>query len=138
MNNYCVLSNIASVLYCYYMCEVNILGTCIEAQLHFLRLGYDSAILSFHDSILLRNTRGRKLLINTVLYVILASRPCFMSFWPTALWTHIYKSSRRPRRWRKWMEVAPPGWPATTWCQTDLSKSVELPHGPINTPPPPA
>jgi hypothetical protein len=26
-----------------------------------------SAVLSFHDSILLRNTRGRELLINTVL-----------------------------------------------------------------------
>jgi hypothetical protein len=40
------------------------------------------------------------------------------------------------------VEAAPPGrlatWLgrlATTWGQTDFSKSVELPHGPINTPP---
>jgi hypothetical protein len=32
------------------------------------------------------------------------------------------------------VEAAPPGRPATTWCQTNFSKSVELPHGPINTP----
>jgi hypothetical protein len=32
------------------------------------------------------------------------------------------------------MEVAPPGRPDTTWCQTDLSKSVEVPFTPINTP----
>jgi hypothetical protein len=49
--------------------------------------------------------------------------------------------SRRPRRWRKSVEAAPPcqpamwlGQPATTWCQTDFSKSVELSHNPINTP----
>jgi hypothetical protein len=40
------------------------------------------------------------------------------------------------------MEAAPPsqlatclGRPATPWRQTEFSKSVELPHGPINTPP---
>jgi hypothetical protein len=27
------------------------------------------------------------------------------------------------------------GRPTTTWCQTDLSKSVEVPSTPINTPP---
>jgi hypothetical protein len=39
------------------------------------------------------------------------------------------------------VEAAPPGrldtWlsrPATTWCQTNLSKSVEVPFTPINTP----
>jgi hypothetical protein len=39
------------------------------------------------------------------------------------------------------VEAAPPGrpamwigWPATTWHQTDFSKSVKLPHDPINTP----
>jgi hypothetical protein len=39
------------------------------------------------------------------------------------------------------VEAAPPGRPvmwlgrmATTWCQTDLSKSVEVPFTPINTP----
>jgi hypothetical protein len=42
--------------------------------------------------------------------------------------------SRRPRRWRKSVEAAPPSQPNTTWCQTDISKSVELPHVPINTP----
>jgi hypothetical protein len=49
--------------------------------------------------------------------------------------------SRRPRQWRKLVEATPPGrlatWLgrlATTWRQTDFSKLVELPHGPINTP----
>jgi hypothetical protein len=71
-----------------------------------------------------------------------ASRPCFMSVWPTASRTHVYMRSRRPRQWRKLVEAAPPDrpdtWldrPATTWCQTDSSKSMELPYGPINTPP---
>jgi hypothetical protein len=32
------------------------------------------------------------------------------------------------------MEAAPPYRPATTWRQTNFSKSVELPHNPINTP----
>jgi hypothetical protein len=36
----------------------------------------------------------------------------------------------------KAVEAAPPGRPATTWHQTNFSKSVELPHGPINTPSP--
>jgi hypothetical protein len=73
----------------------------------------------------------------------LAGRPCFMSVWPVASRTCVYTRSRRPWRWRKSVGTAPPGRPttwlgrlATTWHQTDLSKSVELPHGPINTPPP--
>jgi hypothetical protein len=44
--------------------------------------------------------------------------------------------SRRQRWWRKSVETAPPGWPstwfgrsATTWCQSDFSKLVELPDG---------
>jgi hypothetical protein len=71
----------------------------------------------------------------------LAGWPCFMSVWPAASRTHVYTMSRRLRRWRKSVEAAPPGrpatWlgrPATTWCQTDLSELVELPRGPINTP----
>jgi hypothetical protein len=39
MNNYCVLSNIASVSYCYSSCEVNILGTRIEASVSLSRTG---------------------------------------------------------------------------------------------------
>jgi hypothetical protein len=71
----------------------------------------------------------------------LVSRPCFMSVWPAALRIRVYTRSRRPRRWRKSVDTAPPGRPATwlgrsatTWYQTNFSKSVELPHGPINTP----
>jgi hypothetical protein len=73
----------------------------------------------------------------------LAGWPCFMSVWPASSRTRVYMRSRRPRRWRKSMEATPPsrpdtclGRPATTCCQTNLCKSVELPHGPINTPPP--
>jgi hypothetical protein len=71
----------------------------------------------------------------------LAGRPCFMSVWPMASRIRVYTRSRRPRWWRKSVEAAPPSWPATwlhrtatTGHQTDLSKSMELPHGPINTP----
>jgi hypothetical protein len=71
----------------------------------------------------------------------LADRPCFMLVWPVSLRTHIYLRSRRPRHWRKLVEAAPPSrsatwldWAASTWCQTSFSKSVELPHSPINTP----
>jgi hypothetical protein len=39
MNNYYVLSNIASVLYYYYMCELNILDTRIEALVPLSRTG---------------------------------------------------------------------------------------------------
>jgi hypothetical protein len=63
-----------------------------------------------------------------------------MSVWRVASRTLIYTRSRRPRRWRKSVEAAPPsrsarglGGPATAWHQTDFSKSVELPHNPINT-----
>jgi hypothetical protein len=70
----------------------------------------------------------------------LANWPCFMLVWPEASRTRVYTGSRRPRRWRKSVEAAPLSWsdtwlgrPATTWWQTDFSKSVELPHDPINT-----
>jgi hypothetical protein len=71
----------------------------------------------------------------------LAGQPCFMSVWPATSRTRDYTRSRSSRRWRKLVEGATPSWLATwlgylatTWCQTDLSMSVELPHGPINTP----
>jgi hypothetical protein len=64
----------------------------------------------------------------------LAGRPCFMSMWPEASRTRVYMWSRRPRWWRKSVEAAPPGRPATTWHQTNFSKLLELPHSPINTP----
>jgi hypothetical protein len=43
MDIYCVLSNIASVSYCYYICELNILGTRIEASVPLSRPGYDTS-----------------------------------------------------------------------------------------------
>jgi hypothetical protein len=65
----------------------------------------------------------------------------FMSVWPVASRTRVYTSSRRLRRWRKSVEAAPPGWPttwlgwpATTWRKTGFSKSMKLPHDPINIP----
>jgi hypothetical protein len=64
----------------------------------------------------------------------LADWPCFMSVRPMASRTHVYTRSRKPKRWRKSVEAAPPSWSATTWCQTNFSKFVELPHCPINTP----
>jgi hypothetical protein len=44
---------------------------------------------------------------------------------------------RRERllQWRKSVEVELIPWPATTWLVTTSAKSVELPHGPISTPP---
>jgi hypothetical protein len=47
MNIYCVLSNNASVSYRYYTCELNILGTCIELQFHFLGPRYDTVAAGF-------------------------------------------------------------------------------------------
>jgi hypothetical protein len=47
---------------------------------------------------------------------------------------HIYMRRRSPSRRRKSVEATPPGRPTTTWRQTDLSKSVEVPFTPINTP----
>jgi hypothetical protein len=41
MDIYYVLLNIASVSYCYYTCELSILGTRIEVWFHFVRPGYD-------------------------------------------------------------------------------------------------
>jgi hypothetical protein len=64
----------------------------------------------------------------------------FEAVQPTALWTCVYMRRGRPRQWGKSVEAAPPGqlatWlvrSATTWRQTDLSKSVEVPLTPINT-----
>jgi hypothetical protein len=64
-----------------------------------------------------------------------------MSVWPTASWTHVYTRRGRPRQWRKSVEASPPSWsamwlgrPATTWWVTASAKSMELSHGPINTP----
>jgi hypothetical protein len=39
LNNYYVLLNIASVSYYYYMCELNILDTCIKALVSLSRTG---------------------------------------------------------------------------------------------------
>jgi hypothetical protein len=64
-----------------------------------------------------------------------AGRPGFEAAWPEPWLPCIY--TRSPSQWRKSVETAPPGQPTTTWCQTDLSKSVEVPFTPINTPPPP-
>jgi hypothetical protein len=54
---------------------------------------------------------------------------------------HIYIRRRRLSRWRKSVEAPPPGqpamWlghPASTWHQTNLSKSVEVSFTPKNTP----
>jgi hypothetical protein len=49
MNNYCVLLNIAFVSYRYYTCEVNILGTRIEASVPLSQTGYDKWYQSYVD-----------------------------------------------------------------------------------------
>jgi hypothetical protein len=70
-----------------------------------------------------------------------AGRPAFESVWTKTSWTRVY--TRRERLWwcRKSVEAKLIGWPAmwlgrpvTTWHVTASAKSVELPHGPINTP----
>jgi hypothetical protein len=62
---------------------------------------------------------------------------------PAAWWTRVYTRRGRTKRWRKAVETIPSSWPAmwlgrsaATWQVTALVKSVELPHGPRNTPPP--
>jgi hypothetical protein len=72
----------------------------------------------------------------------LADRPGLKSVWPVASWTCVCMRRGRPRQWRKAVEAIPPGrsamWlgrSATTWRVTTSAKSVELPHGPRNTPP---
>jgi hypothetical protein len=71
----------------------------------------------------------------------LASQPAFEAVKPEPWLPHDYTRRGMPSWWRKSVEAAPPGrptmWfghPASTWCQTILSKSVELPFTPINTP----
>jgi hypothetical protein len=71
----------------------------------------------------------------------LAGQPGFRSVRPAASWTHVYTRRERPGRWRKAVEAIPLGRPGTwlgrsasTWQVTVSAKSVELPHGPINSP----
>jgi hypothetical protein len=70
-----------------------------------------------------------------------AGQPGFEAVWLEPWLQHLYTWRRSLSRWRKSVEAAPPGWPATwlgqsatTLCQTDLSKLVEAPFTPINTP----
>jgi hypothetical protein len=64
----------------------------------------------------------------------LATRPGFEAV-QVELWLpRVYMRRRSPSRWRQLMEAAPTGWLATTWHQTDLSKLMEVPFTPINTP----
>jgi hypothetical protein len=70
-----------------------------------------------------------------------AGRPTFASDWPEASWTRVYTRRGRLWRWRKSVEAELIGhlamwlgWPTTTWQVSASAKSVELPHGPINTP----
>jgi hypothetical protein len=70
-----------------------------------------------------------------------AGRPAFEAVWPKSWLPRIYTTRRSSNWWRKSVEAAPPsrlitwlGRSATTWRQTDLSKSVEVPFTPINTP----
>jgi hypothetical protein len=65
-----------------------------------------------------------------------AGRPGLKSVPPVASCTRVYTRRGRPRRWRKVVEAIPPSWLATTWRVTAPAKLVDLPHGPINTPPP--
>jgi hypothetical protein len=64
----------------------------------------------------------------------LADRPVFKVVHPETWLPCIYTRRRSPSQWRMLVEAAPPGRPATTWSQTDLSKSVEELFTPINTP----
>jgi hypothetical protein len=71
----------------------------------------------------------------------LAGRLGLKSVQPVALLTRVYERRGRPRRRRKVVEDIPPGRPAmwlgqlaATCCVTTSAKSVELSHGPINTP----
>jgi hypothetical protein len=71
----------------------------------------------------------------------LAGRPGLKSVRPVASWTRVYSRRGRPRQWRKVVEAIPLNrpatwlaWPAANSQVTTSIKSVELPHGPINTP----
>jgi hypothetical protein len=70
-----------------------------------------------------------------------AGQPAFVSVRTKTSWTCVYTRRERLWRWRKSMEaklIGRPatwlGWPAATWQVTALAKSVDHPHGPINTP----
>jgi hypothetical protein len=71
----------------------------------------------------------------------LASRPIFELVRTKTSWTHVYTRMERLWQWLKSVETELIGWPtrwlgrpATTWQVTTSAKSVEVPHGPINTP----
>jgi hypothetical protein len=70
----------------------------------------------------------------------LADWPGFEVVWPMP-WLPCIYMRRSLSRWKKSMEAAPPDWPATwlgrpatTWCQTNLSESVEILFTPVNIP----
>jgi hypothetical protein len=70
-----------------------------------------------------------------------ASRLGFEALWPEPWLPHVYTRRRSPSQWRKSVEATPPsrlatwlGRSATTWRQTNLSKSVEVSFTPIHTP----
>jgi hypothetical protein len=62
-----------------------------------------------------------------------AGRPGFEVVRPEPWLPHVYMRRRSPSRWRMSVEATPPRLSATTWCQTNLSKTVEVPFTPINT-----
>jgi hypothetical protein len=71
----------------------------------------------------------------------LATRLGFEAIQPSPWLPCIYTRRRRLSRWRNLVEATPLGRlamrlgrPASTWCQTNFSKSVEVPFTPINTP----
>jgi hypothetical protein len=71
----------------------------------------------------------------------LADRPGFEALRPEPWLPRVYMRRRRLSWWRKSVEAAPLGRPAmwlghptSTWCQADLSMSVEVPFTPINNP----
>jgi hypothetical protein len=71
----------------------------------------------------------------------LGGRPRFKAVRPETWLPRVYMRRTSPSQWTKSVEAAPLGrlamWlgrPATTWHQTDFSKSVEVPFTPINTP----
>jgi hypothetical protein len=71
----------------------------------------------------------------------LAGQPAFESVRTKTSWSRVYTKRERLWRWRKSVEaelIGRPamwlGWSVTTWRVAASAKSVELPHGPINTP----
>jgi hypothetical protein len=67
----------------------------------------------------------------------LIGRPGLKSVQPTSSWTRVYMRRGRPRRWRKALEVVPPGWPAdrqlASYC---LGQVGGAPQRPNKYPPP--